>query len=97
MTLVAVPGTTLCVGTAPAMTSSSTRRSGAGSPVVPVHLDRGGSDGAAHLDAETARDLAHLDTTLGEYMLDVAVAQSEAEIERDGLLDDDSRNVVATV
>ena len=35
--------------------------------------------------------------TFGEHILDVAVAQSEAEIEPDGLLDDDARKAVAAV
>ena len=38
-----------------------------------------------------------LDATLGKHILDVAVAQSEAEIEPDGLLDDDARKAVAAV
>ena len=41
--------------------------------------------------------VGHVDTTLGEHVLDVAVAQSEAEIEPDGLLDDDARIAVAVV
>ena len=36
-----------------------------------------------------------IDATLGEHILDVAVAQSEAEIEPDGLLDDDAWKAVA--
>ena len=36
-------------------------------------------------------------STLGEHILDIAVAQSEAEIEPDGLLDDDARKPVAVV
>ena len=36
-------------------------------------------------------------STLGEHILDIAVAQSEAEIEPDGLLDDDTRKAVAVV
>ena len=39
--------------------------------------------------------VGHVDTTLGEHVLDVAVAQSEAEIEPDGLLDDDARIAVS--
>jgi hypothetical protein len=43
------------------------------------------------------RLVGNIDATLGEHILDVAVAQSEAEIEPDGLLDDDARKAVATV
>ena len=43
------------------------------------------------------RLVGHIDATLGEHILDVAVAQSEAEIEPDGLLDDDARKAVAAV
>src|SRR5271169_2178199 len=43
------------------------------------------------------RLVRHIDATLGEHVLDVAVAQSEAEIEPDGLLDDDARKAVAAV
>ena len=38
-----------------------------------------------------------VDTSLGKHILDVAVAQSEAEIEPDGLLDDDARTAVTVV
>jgi len=41
--------------------------------------------------------VGHIDATLGEYIFDVAVVQSEAEIEPDGLLDDDARKAVAAV
>ena len=41
--------------------------------------------------------VGHIDAPLGEHILDVAVAQSEAEIEPDGLLDDDARKAVAAV
>ncbi len=47
--------------------------------------------------ARPDRLVGHVDTTLGEHILDVLVAQSEAEIEPDGLLDDDTRKTVATV
>ena len=43
------------------------------------------------------RLVGHIDAPLGEDILDVAVAQSEAEIEPDGLLDDDARKAVAAV
>src|SRR5450755_3773260 len=43
------------------------------------------------------RLVGHIDATLGEHILDVAVAQSEAEIEPDDLLDDDARKAVAAV
>ena len=43
------------------------------------------------------RLVGHVDTTLSEHVLDVAVAQSEAEIEPHGLLDDDARKAVAAV
>ena len=43
------------------------------------------------------RLVGHIDATLGEHILDVAVAQSEAEIKPDGLLDDDARKAVAAV
>ena len=43
------------------------------------------------------RLVGHIDATLGEHILDVAVAQSEAEIEPDGLLDDDARKAVTAV
>src|SRR6476660_5862934 len=43
------------------------------------------------------RLVGHIDATLGEHILDVAVAQSEAEIEPDGLLDDDARKAMAAV
>jgi hypothetical protein len=43
------------------------------------------------------RLVGHIDATLGEHILDVAVAQSEAEIEPDGLLDDDARKAVAAI
>jgi len=43
------------------------------------------------------RLVGHIDATLGEHILDVAVAQSEAEIEPDGLLDEDVRKAVAAV
>jgi hypothetical protein len=37
------------------------------------------------------RLVGHIDATLGEHILDVAVAQTEAEIEPNGLLNDDER------
>ncbi len=43
------------------------------------------------------RLVGHIDATLSEHILDIAVAQSEAEIEPDGLLDDDARKAVAAV
>ena len=43
------------------------------------------------------RLVGYIDATLGEHILDVAVAQSEAEIEPDSLLDDDARKAVAAV
>ena len=43
------------------------------------------------------RLVGHIDAALGEHILDVAVAQSEAELEPDGLLDDDARKAVAAV
>src|ERR1700693_2868899 len=43
------------------------------------------------------RLVGHIDATLGKHILDVAVAQSEAEIEPDGLLDDDARKAAAAV
>ena len=53
------------------------------------------NDGA-ELQSPTADGLVgHVDTTLGEHVLNVAVAQCEAEIEPDGLLDDDARIAVA--
>ena len=55
-------------------------------------------NGGAELQSPTAdRLVGHIDTSLGEHVLDVAVAQSEAEIEPDGLLDDDARIAVAVV
>jgi hypothetical protein len=38
-----------------------------------------------------------IDATLGEHILDVAVAQSEAEKESESLLNDDTRKAVAAV
>jgi hypothetical protein len=38
------------------------------------------------------RLVGNIDATLGEHILDVTVAQSEAEVEPDGLLDDDARS-----
>ena len=43
------------------------------------------------------RLIGHIDASLGEHILDVAVAQSEADIESDGLLDDDARKAMAAV
>lgn len=43
------------------------------------------------------RLVGHIDATLGEHILDVTVAQSEAKIEPDGLLDDDARKAVAAI
>src|SRR5436305_2073315 len=40
------------------------------------------------------RLVGNIDATLGEHILDVTVAQSEAKIEPDGLLDDDARKAV---
>jgi len=45
----------------------------------------------------TERLVGHIDTAFGEHILDVAVAQGEAEIQSDGLLDDDAREAVAAV
>ena len=56
-----------------------------------------GNDGAELQSPTADRLVGHVDTTLGEHVLDVAVAQSEAEIEPDGLLDDDARIAVAVV
>ena len=56
-----------------------------------------GNDGAELRSPTADRLVGHVDTTLGEQVLDVAVAQSEAEIEPDGLLDDDARQAVAAV
>ena len=52
---------------------------------------------APNFKAQRRRLVGHVDTSLGEHVLDVAVAQSEAEIEPDGLLDDDARIAVAVV
>ena len=41
--------------------------------------------------------VGYIDATLGEHILDVSVAQSEAKIEPDGLLDDDARKAVASI
>ena len=55
-------------------------------------------NGGAELQSPTAdRLVGHIDTSLGEHVLDVTVAQSEAEIEPEGLLDDDARIAVAMV
>jgi hypothetical protein len=48
-------------------------------------------------DKANAPPATPIDAPLGEHILDVAVAQSEAEIEPDGLLDDDARKAVAAV
>ena len=46
----------------------------------------------AELQSPAADGLVgYIYATLGEHILDVAVAQSEAEIKPDGLLDDDAR------
>ena len=41
--------------------------------------------------------MGQIDAALGEHILDVTVAQSEAKIEPDGLLDDDARKAVAAI
>src|SRR6267142_1277463 len=41
--------------------------------------------------------VGHIDATLNEHVLHVAVAQREAEIEPDGLLNHDARKAVAAV
>ena len=51
-----------------------------------------GNDGAEFQSPTADRLVRHVDTTLGEH-----VAQSEAEIEPDGLLDDDARIAVEVV
>jgi hypothetical protein len=56
-----------------------------------------GNDCAELQSPTPDRLLGHVDTSLGEHVLDVAVAQSEAEIEPEGLLDDDARIAVAVV
>ena len=43
------------------------------------------------------RLIRHIDASLGQHVLDVAVTQGEAEIEPRGLLNDDVRKAVATV
>jgi hypothetical protein len=43
------------------------------------------------------RLIGHIDATLGEHILDIAVAQTEAEIEPNGLLNDDARKAMAVV
>ena len=43
------------------------------------------------------RLVGHINATLGEHILDVAVAQSEAEIQPDGLLYDDAWKAVAAI
>ena len=56
-----------------------------------------GNDGAELQSPTADRLVGHVDTTLAEHVLDVAVAQSEAEIEPDGLPNDDARIAVAMV
>ena len=56
-----------------------------------------GNDGAELQSPTADRLVGHVDTTLGKHVLDVAVAQGEAEIEPEGLLDDDARIAVAVV
>src|SRR5450631_1302463 len=67
------------------------RPSGRGRP----RLSLRGNDPAELQSPAADRLVGHIDATLGEHILDVAVAQSEAEIEPDGLLDDDARKAVA--
>jgi hypothetical protein len=56
-----------------------------------------GNDGTELQSPTADRLVGHVDATLGQHILDVAVAQSEAEIEPDGLLDNDARIAVAVV
>jgi hypothetical protein len=39
----------------------------------------------------------NVETALGKQLLDVAVAQREPEIQPDGVLDDETREAVATI
>ena len=56
------------------------------------------SNDGAELQSPTARPLVgRVDTALGEHVLDVAIAQSEAEIEPEGLLEDDAWIAVAVI
>ena len=56
-----------------------------------------GNDGAELQSPTADRLVGHVDTTFGEHVLDVAVAQSKAEIEPDGLLNNYARIAVAVV
>ena len=47
--------------------------------------------------ATADRLVGHVDTSLGEHVLDVAVAQSEAELQPDGMLDDLGWKAVAVL
>src|SRR5512136_2470211 len=52
---------------------------------------------APNFKAQSDRLVGYVDATLSEHVLDVPVAQREAKIEPDGLLDDDARIAVAVV
>ena len=56
-----------------------------------------GNDGTELQSPTADRLVGHVDTTLSEHILDVAVAQRKSEIQPDGLLDDDARIAVAMV
>ena len=52
----------------------------------------------AELQSPVADGLAgYIDATLGEHIPDIAVAQSEAKVEPDGLLNNDARKAVSAV
>ena len=52
----------------------------------------------AELQSPTAdRLVGHVDTSLGEHVLDVAVAQRKSEIQPDGVLDDLGWKAVAVI
>jgi hypothetical protein len=55
------------------------------------------NDPAEFQNPAADRLVGYIDATLGEHILDVAVTQSEAEIEPNGLLNDDARKAVAAV
>ena len=64
---------------------------------MPSPRQLAGNDGAELQSPTADRLVGHVDTALGEHVLDVTVAQSEAEIEPEGLLDDDARKAVGMV
>ena len=56
-----------------------------------------GNDGAELHSPTADRLVGHVDTTLGEHVLDVAVAQRKSEIQPDGVLDDLGWKAVAVL